>query len=161
MGMPRSVRAVTAVVVAGLAIAALAGCVQMGVPTPIPTYTPSPAATGSPTPDAGPVLRPGDTAAANKQFFDAVNAAFYAARGKSDGKSIIDNLVVSGFRKQDMEVTPDQTSIGEPADSIVFSIRVKGECLVGQFGGAGYRGIVGPILSTGSCLVGNTRPIDW
>jgi len=160
MGMPRSGRAATAAIVGALAIAALAGCVQ-GVPTPVPIYTPSATESGTPAPDAGPTLRPGDTAAANKQFFDAVNTAFYAAHGKSDGRSIIDNLVASGFRKQDMEVTPDTTSIGEAADSIVFSIRVKGECLVGQFNGAGYHGIIGPILAAGGCLVGTTRPIDW
>jgi len=160
MGMPRSGRAATAAIVGGLAIAALAGCVQ-GKPTPVPTYTPSSSASATPAPDAAPILRPGDTAAANKQFFDAVNTAFYAAHGKSDGKSIIDNLVASGFRKQDMEVTPDTTSIGEAADSIVFSIRVKGECLVGQFNGVGYHGVIGPILATGGCLVGTTRPIDW
>lgn len=160
MGMPRSGRAATAAIIGAFAIAGLAGCVQ-GAPTPVPTYTPSSSSSGTPAPDAGPILRPGDTAAANKQFFDAVNTAFYAAHGRSDGKSIIDNLVASGFRKQDMEVTPDTTSIGEAADSIVFSIRVKGECLVGQFSGAGYHGIIGPILSTGGCLVGTTRPIDW
>jgi hypothetical protein len=160
MGMPRSGRAATAAIVGALAVAALAGCVQ-GDPTPVPTYTPATTDAATAAPDTGPVLRPGDTAAANKQFFDAVNTAFYAAHGKSDGKSIIDNLVASGFRKQDMEVTPDTTSIGEAADSIVFSVRVKGECLVGQFNGGGFHSLIGPILATGGCLVGTTRPIDW
>ncbi|MEO8094883.1 MAG: hypothetical protein ABI632_08120 [Pseudolysinimonas sp.] len=156
--MSRARSIALAAIVAALSIPTLAGCVPR-VDTPVPTYTPSSSET--PTPDAGPILRPGDTAAANKQFFDAVNTAFYAAHGKSDGKSIIDNLVASGFRKQDMEVTPDQTSIGEAADSIVFSVRVKGECLVGQSNGTGYHGIIGPLLGSGGCLVGTTRPIDW
>ncbi|CAN5256387.1 hypothetical protein BH11ACT4_BH11ACT4_21320 [soil metagenome] len=160
MGMPNSGRAFTAAVVGTLAIAALAGCTP-GKPTPVPTYTPSASASGTPAPEAAPVLRPGDTAEANKEFFDAVNTAFYAAHGKADGKSIIDNLVAAGFRKQDMEVTPDTTSIGDAVDSIVFSVRVKGKCLVGQFNGAAYHGIVGPILANGGCLVGTTRPIDW
>lgn len=160
MGMPLSGRASSAATVGLLAMAALAGCTP-GVPTPVPTYTPSASASATPAPNTAPVLRPGDSAAANQQFFDATNQAFYAAHGKSDGKSIIDNLIAAGFRKQDMEVTPDQTSIGEAVDSIVFSVRVKGQCLVGQFNGAGYHGVIGPILASGACLVGTTRPIDW
>jgi hypothetical protein len=160
MGTSRSRNLAYSAAVSALAIAALAGCTP-GVPTPVPTYTPSASASATATPDAAPVLRPGDTAAANQQFFDATNQAFYAAHGKSDGKSIIDNLIAVGFRKQDMEVTPDQTSIGEAVDSIVFSVRVKGQCLIGQFNGAGYHGVIGPILASGACLVGTTRPIDW
>jgi hypothetical protein len=158
MGMPRGQRVVPLMVGAGLLALALSGCVN-GTPTPVPTYTPTSSA--SATPDAGPTLHPGGTAAENLQFFDVTNQAFYAAHGKSDGRSIIDNLVAAGFRKQDMEVTPDQTSIGEAADSIVFSVRVKGECLIGQFSASGYTGTLGPMLGTGSCLVGTTRPIDW
>ncbi|MEP6481971.1 MAG: hypothetical protein ABJA94_08190 [Rhodoglobus sp.] len=162
MALPRARTIALAAVLPALVVAALAGCTPT-VPTPVPTYTPSGSASSSatPTPDAGPILRPGGSAEANQQFFNAVNTAFYAAHGKSDGKSIIDNLVASGFQKQDMEVTPDQTSIGVDVDSIVFAVRVKGECLVGQFNGAGYHGIIGPILGTGGCLVGTTRPIDW
>ena len=162
MGLPH--RLAVAAVVAGLVTSALAGCVK-GAPTPVPVYTPSattgPSAGPSAGPDAAPVLHPGDTAEANKQFFDTVNRAFYVANGKSNGRSIIDNLVAAGFRKQDMEVTPDTTSIGEAADSIIFSVRVKGECLLGQFTGAEYIGTIGPILATGGCLIGTTRPIDW
>jgi hypothetical protein len=128
---------------------------------PVPTYTPKPSSSATAEPDAAPVLRPGGTAAANQQFFDATNRAFYAVHGKSDGRSIVDNLIASGFRKQDMELTPDVTSIGEPADSIVFSVRIKGQCLVGQFSAAGYHSTIGPLLGSGSCLVGITRPIDW
>ena len=129
----------------------------------MPVYTPSSTASGGATaaPEAAPVLHPGETAEANKGFFDATNRAFYVANGKSNGRSIIDNLVAAGFRKQDMEVTPDTTSIGEAADSIIFSVRVKGECLLGQFTGAEYIGTIGPILATGGCLIGTTRPIDW
>ena len=145
--------------VAALSAVILAACTA-GTPTPVPVITPDPTSSASAAPTV-PVLRPGDTAAANQQFFDATNQAFYAANGKSDGKSIIDNLVAAGFRKQDMEVTPDQTSIGDAADSIIFSIRVKGECLIGQFSAAGYHSTIGPILGTGGCLVGTTRPIDF
>jgi hypothetical protein len=145
-----------AAVVLGLT-GCMGGPAAAPTPAPVPTVEPTP---GSTEP-AGPELRPGDTAAANQQFFDKVNTDFFAAHGFADGRSIVDNLIASGFRKQDMELTPDRTAIDLAADSIVFSVRVKGECLVGQFSAAGYRGVIAPLLGTGGCLVGTTRPIDW
>jgi hypothetical protein len=133
--------------------------------TPVPTYTPVSSATASPTSTptapADPVLRPGGTALANQEFFTFVNSKFFAAHGKSDGRSIVDNLVAAGFVKRDMEVTPDQTSIGIPADSIIVSVRIKSSCLIGQFAASGYNDTLAPVLGTGGCLVGATRPIDW
>lgn len=162
MGKSRVHGVALAAVTATLVVAGLSGCVG-GTPTPVPTAsdTPSPAASATPTAKPDPIIRPGDSAAANQQYFDFVNTAFYAAHGMSDGKSIIDNLIAAGFRKQDMEVTPDRTAIDLPVDSIIFSIRVKGECLVGQFAASGYHGEIGPLLQSGGCLVGTTRPIDW
>jgi hypothetical protein len=159
--MPFAFRRVVGAAAVAIAVASvLAGCVN--APMPVPTIVPTP--TGSSTADANtpalPILRPGDSAAANQQFFDYVNSTWYAKHGMSDGKSIIDNLVAAGFRKQDMEVTPDNTAY-QAADSIIFSVRVKGQCLVGQVSALGYKGIIGPLLSTNKCLIGTTRPIDW
>ena len=152
--------AVAAVIVVTVA---LAGCVPSApvasqTPTPEPTIT-NPGQSSTNAPD--PVLRPDGSAAANQQYFDMVNSSFYATYGRSDGRSIIDNLVAAGFQKQDMEVTPDRTSIDLVADSIIFSVRINGECLVGQFNATNYRGIIAPLLATGGCLIGRTRPIDW
>jgi hypothetical protein len=157
MSTSRTHRLAVAAAISALAIA-LTGCVaEAPMPAPTPTPTDSIAPTNTPNPQ----LRPGDTAAANQQFFDHVNSTFYAANGKSDGRTIVDNLVTAGFRKQDIEVTFDTTPTNRPVDSIVFSVRVKGECLVGQFGPNGYVGRIEPLLGTGGCLVGHTRPIDW
>lgn len=156
----RAVRLVVVVASATVLAVSLAGCIG-GAPTPTPTPTETPSPTPTATEDAGPIIRPGESAAANQQFFDKVNTDFYAAHGMSDGRSIIDNLIAAGFRKQDMQVTADRTAIDLAVDSIVFSVRVKGECLIGQFSASGYRGEIGPLLGTGSCLVGTTRPIDW
>lgn len=142
--------------------AVLAGCVGT-TPMPTPTQsesssaTPAPSSTAKPKPE----LRPDGSAAANKQFFDFVNAEFNATHGMSDGRSIIDNLVANGFVKADMEVTFDTTALDIPADMIVFSVRIKGECLIGQFDASGYVSLQAPLLGTGTCLVGTTRPIDW
>lgn len=144
-----------------LALAALAGCVQ-APPMPTPTMTPTPSA--SPTSvrnEPKPVLRPGGSAAANRQFFDATNAALQAAAGKSDGETIVNTLAAAGFDKADMEVTYDSTALGIAADSIIVSVRIGDECLIGQFAPSYYRGDLQPVLGSGRCLVGLQRPIDW
>ena len=150
-----------AAVSSALLVGLLAGCTGAPAQTPPPSETASPEPSAAPTRDPGAVLRPGESAAANQLFFDKVNSDFVAVHGMSDGRSLIDNLVAAGFLKQDMQVTPDRTAIDLPADTIVFSVRIKGECLIGQTSAAGYKGLIAPLLGSGSCLVGSTRPIDW
>lgn len=141
---------------------ALSGCVS---PEPEPTTTPTATETSTtPSPEAtpaGPMLRPDEAATANREFFDLINTNYHASSGRGDGRSIVDNLVANGFDKQDMEITPDSTAIGLAADSIVVSVRIKGECLLGQFAPDNYASSIEPLLGTGGCLVGKTRPIDW
>ena len=62
-----------------------------------------------------------------------------------------------------MQVTQDQSTVGNAAESIQFSVVWNGECLVGQVGPATGQpvAIVLPVLADGSCLVGETRAIDW
>ena len=86
-----------------------------------------------------------------------------AADDDAGGRAFVDALTAAGFDKASMQVTADATTIGDPADSIQFSVLVAGECLVGQYGpkSEGYHGAVRPALGTGGCLVGRTRPIDW
>ncbi|WP_341954344.1 hypothetical protein [Salinibacterium sp. TMP30] len=139
----------------------LSGCVAS---TPETAVTPTTEAASTPSPEAtptGPILRPGEAAAANRQFFDLINTKYHDANGQGAGRSIVDNLVANGFSKQDMEVTPDSTAIGLAADSIVVSVRIKGECLLGQFTPDNYVSSIEPLLGTGGCLVGKTRTIDW
>lgn len=139
---------------------ALVGCTGEPTPMPVPTTEPSP----SRTPGAivtDPELRPGENAAANQQYFDLVNDTFGQANGMGTSRGIVDNLVAAGFEKSDIEVTPDTTAINIAADSIVVSVRIKGECLVGQFSPNQYSSVIAPLLGTGRCLIGETLPIDW
>jgi hypothetical protein len=117
----------------------------------------------TPTPAAKPALVAGGTAAENKPFFDEVNQQYFLAAGNviPEGRGVIDNLVSVGFIKADMQVTADRTAIDLPVDSLVFSVLMGDQCLVGQFSPQGYSTIIAPKLSTGSCLVGLTRTIDW
>ena len=159
----QSVRTI-AIVTAATPVLALTACVGG---TPVPTETEaSPSASGKPTPEptspaGGAVLRPGESAAANHEFFDQVNEALHATGGMSDGRTIVDNLVNNGFVKTDMEVTFDTTALEIAVDSIQVSVRIDGECLVGGFTPVAYTSVKAPLLGTGKCLIGTTRPIDW
>lgn len=154
--MPSSL--VRARVIAAFALLALAlsGCVEAPEPTPVPTATPT---TSAPPPD--PEIDLEGSADDNLPFFDLVNTELIAAGGALDGRVFIDNLVAAGYPKSDMEVTPDRTAINLAADNIQFAIRINGTCLIGQYGNVGYVSTTADLLSTGRCLVGATRPIDW
>ncbi|HEU0206743.1 MAG TPA: hypothetical protein VFQ74_08645 [Pseudolysinimonas sp.] len=151
-----SLRRVALPAVLGAAvIIALAGC----VPTPTPTRTPAPKPSASSP--ATPTLDLQGSAAENLAYFDYVNQKFIAEGGDLSGRPFIDNLVKAGFPKADMEVTPDRTSVNLAADNISFSVRLGTTCLIGQYGNTGYSSTALKLLSTGRCLVGTTRKIDW
>jgi hypothetical protein len=159
--MSRRYGKTAALAMAGAALVfGLAGC-SFGDPEPTPSATP----TAEPTeaPPAPLALQPDLSATENLAFFDSVNNAVVAADGNAGGRAFIDALVAGGFDKAAMQVTADRTTIDEAADSVQFSVVFQGECLVGQYGPAsgGYHGAVRPLLGTGTCLVGQTRPIDW
>jgi hypothetical protein len=135
----------------------LTGCVEAPIPTPTPTAT----AGASPAPPSGPEIDLDGSAADNLEFFDLVNTELIAAGGALDGRAFIDNLVAVGYPKADMEVTPDSTAINIAADNIQFAVRLNGTCLIGQYGNIGYASTTAELLSTGRCLVGATRPINW
>lgn len=144
---------------------ALSGCVGGTTPTAAPTATPTASPTAKPTASAPPAIAlvPGGTAQQNLPYFDQVNRATLAAKPDAQGRDFIDALVAAGFSKADMQVTVDTTTIGLKANSIQFSVKLGDTCLIGQNGAdaGGYNSMVTPVLSTGACLIGQTRPIDW
>jgi hypothetical protein len=125
-------------------------------PTPTPTITNAPQATVAP-----PTLNPHGTALQNLAYFESVLHPLLDTAPTTPGRTIIDTLVAAGFEKSSMELTPDKTSVGLQADNVEFSIRMNGTCLVGQTGNVGFHAMAAPMLATGLCLVGKTRPIDW
>ena len=149
-----------AVVVGSAVVAvalALAGC----IPTPTPTTTVTVRPTPSSTPTGPPTIDLTGTAGDNQRYFDSVNKALIAKGGDLGGRSFIDNLVSAGYPKSAMEVTPDRTSVDLQADNIEFSILLNGTCLIGEYGNVGYASTTGAPFSTGKCLAGITRTIDW
>jgi hypothetical protein len=162
---PARMRASATAVIALSSIALLAGCVKE-VPTPVPTHKASTAAssaTPTPAPTSAPKLVVGGTAQQNIAYFNLIGHRLLDnnASANANGRTIVDYFVNAGFTKKDMEVTPDKTSIGLAAWNIEFSVKFKDECIVGQAGNVGFQSFVGPVVSTNTCLIGLTRPIDW
>jgi len=148
-----AVPALAAIGLAAFTIVALAGC----VPTPVPTPTAKPSSSTAPKP----TLDLNGTAQQNLAYFDEVNKKFIDEGGDLGGRPFIDNLVKAGFPKSDLEVTPDRTTVNLAADNISFSVRLGTTCLIGQYGNTGYASTAQKLLSTGRCLIGTTRTIDW
>ncbi|MGV8897050.1 MAG: DUF6993 domain-containing protein [Rhodoglobus sp.] len=147
----------------GLSACVTATPVPVATSTPSPTATPGGGATPSPTPPAEPVYVPDGTAEENKPIFDLTNQNYFIQAGNviPEGRGVIDNLVSLGFDKAAMQITPDRTAINLPVDSLIFSVLMGDQCLIGQFSALGYSTIIAPKLTTGSCLIGRTRTIDW
>ncbi|GAA1965457.1 hypothetical protein GCM10009776_30410 [Microbacterium deminutum] len=132
-------------------------------PTAIATATGSPSGTPTPTATPAPTLHPDGSARDNLPLFASVVAAVWASPNRVSGRAYVDALVAAGFDKAAMQVTNDTTTVGNPAESIQFSVRWGDQCLVGQVGPATGDpvAVVLPGLAEGECLVGQTRPIDW
>lgn len=146
----------------------LAGCSGgTGDPRPSPTPTApraaSTPATSAPAAAPVPALSPTGGARENLDYFNTIVSALLAASPAADGRAYVDALAGGGFDKAAMEVGFDRTHADLAADSVQFSVRFAGECLIGQNGPAsgGFHSTVAPLLGTGTCLVGATRQIDW
>jgi hypothetical protein len=145
------------VALAAVLVASLVGCVPTAAPSHAPTSRTTPTSSSGPAP----TIDLNGTATQNLAYFDYVNEKFIAAGGDLSGRPFIDNLVKAGYDKATMEVTPDRTTVNLAADNISFSIRLGDGCLIGQYGNTGYNSTVQKVLSTGHCLIGTTRTIDW
>jgi hypothetical protein len=109
------------------------------------------------------VLVPEGSASDNLPLFQTVTVTVWDSENRASGRAYVDALVGAGFDKAAMQVTEDRSTVGNPAESIQFSVRWGDECLVGQVGPATGEpvAVVVPVLAEGTCLVGQTRPIDW
>lgn len=121
--------------------------------SPRPTETP-----------AAPAFVADGTAEDNLPLFAAVTEQVWGSGQNVSGRAYIDALIAAGFDRAAMQVTQDVTTVGNPAESIQFSVRWgDADCLVGQVGpstGAPVTAVL-PQLAEGRCLIGATRAIDW
>lgn len=157
--MIRAPRALLAPALLGALL--LSACTQ-SAPSPEPTpaaVTATPGA-ASAAPTVAP-LDPDGTAEAALHVFEATAGGVVAADANAQGRALVDALVAAGFPKDRMEVTADATPLGNAVDSILVSVHMPDACLVGQRAKDGFSAHVEPALSSGRCLVGQTRAIDW
>ncbi|WP_230667800.1 hypothetical protein [Microbacterium sp. MEC084] len=173
---PRHGRTRAGAVATVLATAAmLAGCAadaprpgRSDAPTVSAPAAPSASATASVAPsepaEGSTALVPDGTAADNLALFTEVAERVWASDRRAEGRAYVDALVAAGFDKAAMQVTEDLSTVGNPAESLQFSVLWGDECLVGQVGpdiGEAVTRVL-PALEEGTmCLVGETRPIDW
>lgn len=147
-----------------LAVVVLAGCTaEAPAPTASATSTnaaSTPSATPSPTKAE---FSADGSAEDNLPVFTATVEEVWASEDRESGRAYIDALVTAGFDKSAMEVTEDFSTVGNAAESIQFAVMWGDECLAGQVGQATGDPVttVLPALAEGTCLVGNTRAIDW
>jgi hypothetical protein len=155
----RATRALAAPVL--LAALLLSACTQSSAPVEPTPSAAAPTPEAEPTPSAAPTVDPAGTAEANLPAFEATAAAVVAGDPNAQGRDLVDALVAVGYPKDRMEVTADRTPLGNSADSILVSVRLTDACLIGQRAQDGFTAHVEPALSSGRCLVGQTRAIDW
>ncbi|MET0735782.1 MAG: hypothetical protein ABWY55_09090 [Microbacterium sp.] len=156
-------RAVALVISGLVCISAMTACTNAD-PDAAPSATRS-ATSPAPSPSVAPVpaLVPDGSAEENLAFFSSIVSTVWASPAQAQGRAYIDALVAAGFDKAAMQVTNDTSTVGNAAESIQFSVLWDDECLVGQVGpstGAPVAVVV-PALAEGTCLIGETRPIDW
>ncbi|MFK0401267.1 DUF6993 domain-containing protein [Microbacterium sp. NPDC090225] len=152
------IRAVVGASVAAAAVLVLAGCV--GDPAPDRT-SPSPSATDTPAEVA---FVPDGSADDNLPIFTQTAQGVWDSEQRGEGRAYIDALVGVGFDKAAMQVTNDQSTVGNAAESLQFSVRWgDSDCLIGQVGPSTGQLVtqVMPQLAEGRCLIGTTRAIDW
>ena len=161
--MSRRIRTIAVVVsTAALAVIALAGCGPAPAPMPVPDPSPSASLTAGAQelPDQVPDYRPEGTATQNELYFTWVLQQYRAVYGIGTADALVATVVGAGFPIGALEVTPEFTAIGLAADSVVISVNVQGECLIGQIFADHEVTMIAPVLATGRCLVGETHPIQ-
>jgi len=155
-------RTATVFVAGALAVAALAGCSAAGpATTPVPTSTPTPTldAGTEVLPTTAPTLRADGTADQNRRYWDAAIEDYWHRFGLGSSQTMVDQLASWGFDLSAVEVTYDSTAIGIGVDSIETSVRFGDECLLATVRAERFTTAIAPLLGTGTCLVGETRPV--
>jgi hypothetical protein len=152
-------RASTALAGVAITVGLLVGCTAAPEPvetTVAPTVTPRP----TPTEDPTPTFNPRDSAESNIPALEFVLADLIAAGGIPPGASVVAALESAGVERSAMEITPDRTSIDLPVDALLFSVKIKGSCVLGQFDGDGFVMTTAPALASGACLLGMPVSLD-
>ncbi|MGV2983850.1 DUF6993 domain-containing protein [Microbacterium sp. AGC85] len=150
-----------AVVALGLGLAACAP--DSPVQPPSSPTAGAGSASAAPTAEA-PTIQPDGTAEDNLPLFSAITEQVWSSDERAAGRAYIDALTAAGFDRNAMQVTKDVTTVGNPVESLQYSVRWgEAHCLVGQVGPSTGEPVTAVVdqLAEGRCLIGETRPIDW
>lgn len=149
--------------VAPLAVVAVALVLTGCSPAVAPERT-APVVTAEPE-EVAPTLIPGGSAEENLPYFAETLRQFSAGTQPVEGRPLVDALVAAGFDRAAMQVSFDRSKTDLVADSILVSVLVGSECLIGQVvtaDRAPFSTVEPALTASGTvCLIGNTRPIDW
>ena len=107
------------------------------------------------------MLVPEGSASDNLPLFQTVTVTVWDSENRASGRAYVDALVGAGFDKAAMQVTEDRSTVGNPAESIQFSVAWgDAECLVGQVGPSTGEPVTAvlPQLADDRCLIGQTAP---
>lgn len=141
---------------------ALTGC-SSGAPAATSGPRPSASSAASAVATPGAVeLHPNGSATDNLPYFTAVVSRVWGSESRGSARAYIDALTAAGFARADMQATADASTVGNPAESLQFSVRWGAtECLVGQVGPSTGDPVTAvlPQLSGGRCLIGKTPPV--
>lgn len=119
----------------------------------------------APEPEEPAQFHPDGTADENLPYFRQTLAQFGAGDEPVAGRPVVDAVAAAGFDRTTMQVTFDRTQTDLVADNVFVSVRIGGDCLIGQIvtGDRSSVAVVEPAVGPEQnvCLIGNTRPIDW
>lgn len=148
-----------------VALPLLAGCsvIESVIAGPTP-QTPERTETAK-KPSVAPVFVPDGTAEDNLPYFTEVIRKYTASDQPITGKPVAQAVIDAGFDPAMIQFSFDQTKTGLEADNIFVSVRIGGDCLIGQLV-TGDRTFVAknePVVGPNSdlCLIGVTRAVDW
>lgn len=145
-----------------LGVLLVTGCQSQELLTPSPEPEPSVTLEGASVdqPTTPPEFIPGGSAEQNRPYVTWLLQQVGAGSSDLAGADAVAALEAGGLVRADMEVTADRTAIGLEADSISLSVRIAGECLIAQWSDEWIETHVAPILSSGTCLLGETVSLD-
>ncbi|WP_138443881.1 DUF6993 domain-containing protein [Sinomonas susongensis] len=137
-------------------------------PSSAPSVSAPPPATAAPaasTPTAGSLARfdPSAPDESNLDLFKrTLEKAAQTTASSVQAKTLTDALTAVGFQGSAMQQSADQTSANLQAPTLMVSVRVGAQCLIGQFvrsDGSISAQIAAPI-QTGACLIGRQSAVS-
>lgn len=133
-------------------------------PSPTPTPTASSATASAPAAVSLARFDPSAPDAANLDLFKRTldKAAQTTAASSVEAKTLTDALAAAGFNPAAMERSVDKTSADLQAPTLVVSVRLGAQCLLGQFvrSDASVSTEVAAPIQTGACLIGRQSPVS-